>query len=319
MTVLTTPDAGTSPERFEFWRALISRSFVPLEALPRETPDFRATLRTAQLGPVQVSVVEADAHGVAHTRRHIAADLPDFVKVSLQLTGRCTLAQRDRQVLLQPGTLALYDTRFPYTLDFDQSYRMLVVMFPRPMLRLSDSGLDRVTATAVDGSGGLGPVVLPFLHGLAAQVDALESTADPQFADTAIDLVRALLAPYASQTAEPRNDGRELLTRRILTYMEQRLADPRLGPDQIADALHISRRYLYKLLTEQGHTVSGWLREQRLARCRRDLADPALAHLPIAAIGGRWGLPDPAHFSHAFKAAYGISPREARTRGAENA
>ncbi|MFJ9244159.1 helix-turn-helix domain-containing protein [Streptomyces sp. NPDC101776] len=54
------------------------------------------------------------------------------------------------------------------------------------------------------------------------------------------------------------------------------------------------------------------MREQRLARCRRDLADPALAHLAVAAIGSRWGFPGPAHFSNAFRTAYGMSPSEAR-------
>ncbi|MFE7245364.1 helix-turn-helix transcriptional regulator [Streptomyces sp. NPDC057580] len=94
--------------------------------------------------------------------------------------------------------------------------------------------------------------------------------------------------------------------------MKQRLADPYLGPDQIAAVHHISRRYLYKLMAEQGHTVSGWIRERRLAQCHRDLADPVLAHLPVSTVGGRWGFPDPAHFSHAFRTAYGISPSEAR-------
>ncbi|WP_326762922.1 helix-turn-helix domain-containing protein [Streptomyces phaeochromogenes] len=309
---MITPCDETPAGRFEFWRTVVANSFVPLEALPREAPDFRARLRSARLGPVQVSVVEADAHSVAHTLRHIASDEPDFVKVSLQLTGRCVLSQKDRQVLLKPGGLALYDTRFPYTLDFDEAYRMLVVMLPSPLLRLPEQGLARLTAVPVPGREGLGPVVLPFLGGLADQVEELESLQAPRLADTVADLLHALLAPYGDITAEARDDGRELLTRRILAYMEQRLADPGLGPDQIADAHHISRRYLYNLLAEQGYTVSGRLRERRLAQCCRDLTDPALAHLSVGAVGGRWGFPDPAHFSHAFKAAYGMSPRAAR-------
>ncbi|WP_338895223.1 GMC family oxidoreductase N-terminal domain-containing protein [Streptomyces sp. TG1A-60] len=79
--------------------------------------------------------------------------------------------------------------------------------------------------------------------------------------------------------------------------MERRLDDPALGPDEIAAAHRVSRRHLYKLMAEEGYTVSGWLREQRLARCRRDLGDPALRHLSVGAIGGRRGFPDPAHFS----------------------
>ncbi|XUL89640.1 helix-turn-helix domain-containing protein [Streptomyces galilaeus] len=123
------------------------------------------------------------------------------------------------------------------------------------------------------------------------------------------DLLGTLLAEHtgADQTRGP-DDGREALTRRILTYMEQRLHDPELAPEQIASAHRISRRYLYKLLAEHGYTVSGWIREQRLAHCRRDLADPALAHLPVGAIGSRWGFPGPAHFSRAGRRGRTLPP-----------
>ena len=30
----------------------------------------------------------------------------------------------------------------------------------------------------------------------------------------------------------------------------------------------------------------------------------------MAAIGARWGYPDPAHFSRLFKSVYGVSPRD---------
>ncbi|TCO28233.1 helix-turn-helix protein [Kribbella steppae] len=45
---------------------------------------------------------------------------------------------------------------------------------------------------------------------------------------------------------------------------------------------------------------------------RRDLLDPALADRPVAAIGVRWGLTNPAHFNRAFKGAYGLPPAEFR-------
>ncbi|WP_326758992.1 helix-turn-helix domain-containing protein [Streptomyces phaeochromogenes] len=313
MPLVTTPRDDTSAGRFEFWRETVRRSFVPLEALPGAGLEFHASLHTSHVGALQVSVVTAQPHGVAHTPRHIAAGQPDFVKVSLQLAGRCRLAQADRRTMLAPGELAVYDTRRPYTLDFDLPYRMLVLMFPRALLRLTEQDLARVNATAIHCREGLGPVVQPFLRGLARQVLELERLGSPRLADSAIDLVGALLAQHGAASVVPEDDGREVLRQRILTYMEQRLGDPELGPDQIAAAHHISRRYLYNLLAEQGHTVSGWIRERRLARCRRDLADPVLAQLPVGAVGSRWGFPDPAHFSHVFKAAYGVSPREARS------
>jgi AraC-like DNA-binding protein len=67
-------------------------------------------------------------------------------------------------------------------------------------------------------------------------------------------------------------------------------------------------RYLYKLFETEPTGVAGWIRERRLERCRRDLLDPALAERPVSAVAARWGLTNAAHFSRAFRAAYGLSP-----------
>ncbi|WP_253770955.1 helix-turn-helix domain-containing protein [Goodfellowiella coeruleoviolacea] len=53
-------------------------------------------------------------------------------------------------------------------------------------------------------------------------------------------------------------------------------------------------------------------RRRRLDRCQRDLADPSLHHLSIAAIAARWGFARPADFSRAFRRATGMSPGEYR-------
>ncbi|MEU5099326.1 helix-turn-helix domain-containing protein [Streptomyces sp. NPDC020996] len=64
--------------------------------------------------------------------------------------------------------------------------------------------------------------------------------------------------------------------------------------------------------TQQGTTVSAFVREQRLSRCRRDLADPSLAHHSIRFVAARWGFPRPAEFTRTFRAATGLSPSEYR-------
>ena len=50
----------------------------------------------------------------------------------------------------------------------------------------------------------------------------------------------------------------------------------------------------------------------RLQRCRRDLLDPRLADRSVAAIAFGWGFGDLSGFNRAFKAAYGVTPRELR-------
>ncbi|MEU3937105.1 helix-turn-helix domain-containing protein [Streptomyces sp. NPDC029044] len=312
MPRITTPSEGTATERLDCWRDAVSRNLVPLEVRPCESADFRASLHAVRVGQVHMSVITAEPHSIVRTHRHIASDAPDLFQLTVQLTGQGVLTQRDRQAEVGPGELVVYDTRRPFTYDLHQTHTGLVLMFPRTMLPLAERDLLRVTATPVPCHDGLGQVVLPLLRGLARQMEHLESRGTPRLADNVIDLVGTLLAEHADGDRRAEEAGPALLTERVLGYMEQRLADPGLSPEGIAAAHRISRRYLYKVLAAQGYTVAGWIREQRLARCRRDLADPALDHLPVGAVGGRWGFADPAHFSHAFKAAYGMSPREAR-------
>ena len=85
-----------------------------------------------------------------------------------------------------------------------------------------------------------------------------------------------------------------------------------LSPAQIAAAHHISLRQLHKLFHAGGTTVAGWIRQRRLEHCGHDLRDPRWAARPVAAVGARWGYPDPAHFSRLFKASFGLSPRDYR-------
>lgn len=102
------------------------------------------------------------------------------------------------------------------------------------------------------------------------------------------------------------------LVDRIQAFIRENLGDAGLTPSAIAAAHHISLRSLQKLFRQEGWTVAGWIREHRLERCRRDLADPALAGHSITAIAARWAFTSPAHFSQAFRNAYGVPPRQFR-------
>ncbi len=95
---------------------------------------------------------------------------------------------------------------------------------------------------------------------------------------------------------------------RIRDWIDAHLGDPGLGPAAIAAANHLSVRCLHQLFHDSGTSVTRWIRERRLDRCRHDLEDPAQAGRGIEAIARRWGFEDAASFGKAFKARYGEPP-----------
>ena len=241
----------------------------------------------------------------------IARSDRSYFKLSLMLAGTGMLIQDDREAVLQAGDLAVYDTDRPYSLVFDDDFRTMVVMFPKHLISLPSDMIGQLTAVRISGQGGLGGMVVPYLTQLAGNLDQLAGTTGARLAHSALDLVTTVFTRELGLD-EVSADPHRALVQRIRSYIDRNLASTDLGPATIASAHFISTRHLHGLFQEQGVTVSTWIRTRRLEQCRRDLLDPMLADRPVAAIAARWGFVDAAHFSRAFKTAFGISPSEYR-------
>jgi len=72
--------------------------------------------------------------------------------------------------------------------------------------------------------------------------------------------------------------------------METHLAEPTLNPAEIANAVGISVRHLHRLFSCRGSTVTEWIRERRLQRCRMELCDPRSAQRNITEIAFFLGI-----------------------------
>lgn len=293
------------------FRTAVNDSFVPLQVSSDHPDRFRGMIRGAGVDEVHVSDVRATDHVVERTPELIArGDRPHF-KVSLMIAGSGLLIQDGREAVLTPGDLAVYDTSRPYTLAFGDDFRTMVVMFPRHLVALPPDMVGQLTAVRISGSEGLGSVVTPYLTQLALNLDQFAGTTGARLAHTALDLVTTLFARELGLDGETADPHRALM-QQIRGHIDRHLASGDLGPASIAAAHYISTRHLHGLFQEQGTTVSTWIRTRRLEQCRRDLIDPVLANRPVAAIAARWGFVDAAHFSRAFKSAFGVSPSEFR-------
>ncbi|QCO98037.1 helix-turn-helix domain-containing protein [Arthrobacter sp. 24S4-2] len=311
---LISTDRLAVAERFDAYRTAISEAFVPLDAAIGAGPSFEAVLRSEDLGQLSVTDISATAHVVARTPQSIRAGDPENYKLGLQVNGYSVVSQDGREAALTPGDFALYDTSRPYTLSFDQSYRMMVVMFPRTLLRLPERPVSTLTARRISGRQGIGALLSPFLVNLGRQLTTSDSAVNVHLGDAVLDLLAATFAEQLqlSSLVSPETHQRAL-TLKIRAFISERLGDAELSPAQIAAAHHISLRYLHRLFELEGHTVNGWIRSQRMERCRRDLTDPRHTSISVSAIAARWGLANPAHFSRLFKATYGATPGEYRS------
>jgi AraC-like DNA-binding protein len=306
--VLTTMIARNISE----FRAGVNDSFVPLQVTSDHPDRFRGVIRGAGIDEVHVSDVRATDHVVERTPELIARGDRPYFKVSLMLAGRGLLVQDGREAVLSPGDLAVYDTSRPYSLVFDEDFRTMVVMFPRHLITLPPDMVGQLTAVRISGSEGLGAVVTPYLTQLAANLDQLAGSTGARLAHSALDLVTTVFTRELGLDGTTADPHRALM-QRIRGHIDRNLASTDLGPASIAAAHYISTRHLHGLFQEQGTTVSTWIRTRRLEQCRRDLIDAVLADRPVAAIAARWGFVDAAHFSRAFKSAFGVSPSEFRS------
>jgi len=232
--------------------------------------------------------------------------------LGMLLTGEGTLAQRSvdgrtSSVRLGPGRPVLYARSRPFRLALRGPYRYLVLE-----LRTAVLGLDQRSLAAASGREELSTapasqLLAGLLNALPEQLPGLSAPVRLQPADAITSLLCGGLS--CVQGPPPATEG---LFDDVLNWIEERLADPDLHPAGIAAAHHISTRYLHKVFSRQGVTVAGYVRARRLELVRRDLLDTTRAGEPVSSLARRRGIIDASYLSKAFRARYGVSPREYR-------
>ncbi|WP_344744743.1 helix-turn-helix domain-containing protein [Streptosporangium vulgare] len=310
-------------ERFDFWWEAVARSVVSVDVSSDQAADFWAEMHMLDLGVAQLSRVRCVSFDARRSPSRIRRSDPGHYQLSLTLRGRSGIQQVGREAGLAPTDITLYDTSrtfHAWTVAEDPGSRTadgsrpsvsdgLILQFPRDLLPLPASAAERLLAVRLSGRDGIGGLLSGYLHQLIAQLDSRSPSEALRLSTVALDLVAALLAHELDTDASGfLSDPNGVLLMRVQAFIERELGEADLSPSTIAAAHHISVRHLHRLFQSEGVTLGGWIRLRRLERCRRDLADPLMDDLPVRAIASRWGFSSDAHFSRAFRAAYGASP-----------
>jgi AraC family transcriptional regulator, positive regulator of tynA and feaB len=238
---------------------------------------------------------------------HLPREHRQAALLVLQLEGDSQVEQHGRRARVSPGQFTLVDLSRPFRVDTGRSL-IQAAYLPLAVLRDAVPRLEQITATALDGHIAAATFLRSLFRDLFEQAeDMTEAIADRLVA--AIPHMLAAATAMLGDAAPPPSQLRQHHKEQVRRYVREHLADSALCAEMIGKGVGLSTSYLFELFADEDMTLMRWVRSERLARCRRELADASLRYRSIAHIAQAWGFGDMTHFGRSFREAYGLSPR----------
>jgi AraC-like DNA-binding protein len=298
-------------DQFEAWHESISVIFQT-SPLPDKRPNagFNATLTGYHLGNLLVSQVDFDGQRFQRDRRKLTLDGMDHYLVQLYATGGLLGVADERERTLLGGDVQILDlARTNDTIA--RASTTIGVVVPRETLREAMQGVEDLHGLVLRSGSGTGGLLGDYMRALVARAGDLTHADASSIAQATTDMIAACFRTTAETVARARPALETTLLERIRAHIEAMLGSPDLGPDSLCVAFRLSRTQLYRLFESLGG-VAAYIQTRRLARAYADLADSGKAPRKIYDIAYRWGFVNEAHFSRAFRRAFGMTPGDAR-------
>ena len=315
LAVVLTDDIAQA-HRSQVWKAWLSTYVARdpddlaasgISFSPGDSLGFRGCIEYGDLGEASLCRVRNDA--CRYVRQPAQTqDTPGAAMIVLQTRGTSVFRQGQRQDVLRPGDWSLYDTSHAFSIASEGESEHLVLLHPRSAEPLLLTELGQLAARSF-GRTGIERMVREQISSAFRECHAMPLRTGNVVANSILQLVASALE------ASSENPGGAAmgLRQRIVQFIDEHLSDEHLTVARIAEAFGYSSRQIHRMFSDEtGMTVAQYLWQRRLAQSLRDLQDSEQAGCTITEIAFRWGFSNAAHFSHAFKQAYGLSPRECR-------
>lgn len=294
--------------RAKAWIEALCGTYVTVETSIKDPDYYIGNINVAEFGEVRVTETYCSAQKIRRKKRHLKALEKDCYYLQYQESGEIGLTQMGTQILTDRTTMGLYSASEAYTLDIGDSQGRYIEI-PTQLL-IDEFGAGHVPLIrAIDGKSGMGRVLLEFIRTLYAESGRFNTQTRAQLGQELISLL-ALTVRQPNKAPE-KASLRSARLSAIKRYIETNAADPLLSAKQIAHDNGISVRYLHRLFEDQEQSVSGWLWALRLDRAFAALQTCG-PETSISAVAFDHGFNSSSHFSNAFKARFGMSPRDVK-------
>lgn len=309
-----TTEAYPEHRRFQAWAEALNSLSLLLKRMDEEidlhglacsaTSPLGIVFARISSGPAELALRPDDKNGA--------------LWLALSLDGVGTLRKGASEFVVRPGDIFYGPFDPAVALVFASPFRMLFIRMPRVAIGTRLLAPSSLEVGYVPSQRGIGKVLGGMLAAVAGSIEQL-SAEDLRPIELAVAefMVTLLLNQISDERLSGGTSTQDAILHRICQQIESRLHEPDLTFADIATAEGLSTRYLQKLFTAAGESFSSYLKQRRLERSRSDLVNPLYSHLSITDICFRWGFNDGAHFSRAFRARFGISPRGYRQENSD--
>lgn len=309
--------AIASPLRKARWREELSQLHGPVDLQEVEGSSLLGRLLRAPLWRLLLYRLELAPHRLVLPRVLARPGTHHFSKLHFQTSGQTMFAQNGQTLLLHPGECLVFNLAWPHELASDGDSAHVAVIVPHDLIRRLSVPVELLrTAHHITMDDGA-----RFALGLAQRyledAPALGQASAAKLAEAVLTLMRSSLAHGAAGLDS--FSGPTILRWRAKTYIQEHLRDSALDVTAIAKALGCSKRHLHTVFHDEGKTVQRYIWDLRLAECLAELTGPANPVKSVTDIAFSWGFSSSAHFSRAFRKAYGQSPSAARAAAQDDA
>jgi AraC-like DNA-binding protein len=300
------PRGDCGPQFWQAFRDSVAHIYDTV-SLPDPSEEARFTLSTRTYATPRGILMRCEGTAFIMTRGPaLAARCADQFLILLQLEGSVDTDSGERCGRREAGDVAISDYARPFH-SVATDYAILILHLARESVPAALLALEPHGLVFPHGSGAarlIGAAMQEFY----AQADHLTVTE----AEAAIEGVVALTTACArAKLAGDESAHVKSKRKSALDYIDAHLGNLQLGPDEIADAANLSRASLYRLLAAEGG-IRAVLLKRRLGEALRLMLEDDKDARSLKEIANCCGFGGTSQFTRAFRACFGLPPRQYR-------
>lgn len=308
LSTFSTFDAPVE-ERVPLWEEQNREALITLRVASYARESISSSMLNLPLESVKLTAIKGNHHVIERSDRLIKTSPADAIMFCLLNKGEAFFYGPQGVDSLVESEAILYDTDEPFMYGFKSSMEQFIFEIPRAeFFRLT--GKETLSEPIVFRNNDLA------MLNISRRIFASAVQAARTGQNISVQKIEYTFGNTFRQLVNPASvDIENVYFISAKNFVDSHAHLPHLSVKDVADEVGISERHLSRIFASRDLSVGRYISDFRLETAYKLLIDYRSKNMPIGQIAQRTGFMHSSHFSRAFKAKYGITPREARHTG----